>query len=48
MVSHPVGAQALFDLIGRQHLRVDEVVQTHILEELAVLGKQVFVVVNTC
>ena len=47
MVSHPVGTQTLFDLVGGQHLRIDEVVQTHVLEELTVLRQQVLVVVDS-
>ena len=47
MVTHPVRAETGLDLIRGQHLRIDEVVQTHVLEEFLVLRKQVLVVVDT-
>ena len=43
----PVGLEALFYLVGGQHLRVDEVVETHVLEEAFVLRQQVFVVIDS-
>ena len=46
VVPHPVCPQAFLNLVRRQHLRIDEVVQTHVLKELSVLGQQVFVVVD--
>ena len=48
VISHPVGPQALFNFVGCEHFRIDEMVETHVLKEFPVLGQQVFVVVNAC
>ena len=47
VISHPIRAQTLFYLIRCQHLRIDEVVKTHILKEFPILGQQVLVVIDT-
>ena len=47
MVPHPVRPETLLNLIRRQHLRIDQVVQTHLLKELLVLRQQVLVVIDT-
>ena len=48
MVVHPVDFERVNDLVCCQYFRINEVVQTHLLEELLVLGQEVFVVIDTC
>ena len=47
VVAHPVLLERLAYLLRSQHLGVDQVVQTHLLEEPFVLGHQVLVVVDS-
>ena len=47
VIPHPVLLERLAYLLGSQHLWIDEVVQTHVLEEALVLRQQILVVVDT-